>query len=246
MEDLIKKLNRAKNRLPENEKNSLSDDILDKLYTVYPFNKFEYIISHLIAKGVMDLNQYLNIRSEYLNRNKYLYLFELAPRTFGETWGQRHLMEFIPEFKVPNHQLDPNFAGEYDLWLDGIRVEVKASRAVKKKGGDTLAEKALSSNSKSKFDMNFQQLKPSCCDVFVWIAVWRDKIDYWLLSCIDVKTNESFSNQHRASQLSDTGEVVEGQIHINNGNYTSFNKYRVSISEIHDRIHSIAENLQRR
>lgn len=239
MEELIKKLNRAKNKLPKSERIDLSDEILDKLYTVYPFNKFEYIITHLISKNILTLNQYLKIRSEYLKRNRYLYLFELAPRTFGETWGQRHLMEVIPEFEVPNRVLDSNYSGEYDLWLDGIRVEVKASRAVKKKGGDTLAEKALSSQSQSKFDMNFQQLKPSCCDVFVWIAVWRDKIDYWVISSDEVQKHPLLSNQHRASQLSKTGGVMEGQIHINNGNYTNFKQYLVSIRDIHDRIKMI-------
>ena len=29
-------------------KYNLSDEVLDNLYSVYPFNKFEYIISHLI------------------------------------------------------------------------------------------------------------------------------------------------------------------------------------------------------
>ena len=127
------------------------------------------------------------------------------------------------------------------ILLNNIHVEVKASRAVKKKGGDTLANKALASNSASKFDMNFQQLKPSCCDVFIWIAVWRDKIDYWVMSSDDVQNNPLLSNQHRASQLSDSGEVVEGQIHINNGNYADFEKYRVQVREIYDKVIEIGK-----
>ena len=211
METLIKELEAYKKSLSAAEKVQLSDSVLDKLYAVYPFNKFEYTISHLIAKGVISLDEYLEMRAEYLQRNKYLHLFELAPRTFGETWGQNHLMELVPEFKIPTKRLDPTFSGEYDLLLNDIHVEVKASRAVKKVGGDTLANKALASNSTSKFDMNYQQLKPGCCDVFVWIAVWRDKIDYWVMSSEDVQNNPLLSNQHRASQLSESGEVVEGQ-----------------------------------
>lgn len=236
MEQLIKELSSFKKRLPAGDSAALDDNILDRLYAVYPFNKFEYIISHLIAKQVITLNDYLDVRAKYLTRNKYLYLFELAPRTFGETWGQRHLMELVPEFQVPNRRLDPNFTGEYDLFLDGIHVEVKASRAVKKVGGDTLANKALASNSTSKFDMNYQQLKPGCCDVFVWIAVWRDKIDYWVMSSRDVQTNPLLSNQHRASQLSESGDVVEGQIHINNVNYSDFDRYRVQVRDIYERV----------
>ena len=244
METLIEKLEAYKKSLPAEGKAQLSDSVLDKLYAVYPFNKFEYTISHLIAKNVISLDEYLEMRADYLQRNKYLHLFELAPRTFGETWGQNHLMELVPEFKIPNKRLDPTFSGEYDLLLNDIHVEVKASRAVKKVGGDTLANKALASNSASKFDMNYQQLKPSCCDVFVWIAVWRDKIDYWVMSSKDVQNNPLFSNQHRASQMSESGEVVEGQIHINNGNYADFEKYRVQVREIYDRVIEIGGGKQ--
>lgn len=241
METLIKELEAYKKSLSAAERVQLSDSVLDKLYAVYPFNKFEYTISHLIAKGVISLDEYLEMRAEYLQRNKYLHLFELAPRTFGETWGQNHLMELVPEFKIPTKRLDPTFSGEYDLLLNDIHVEVKASRAVKKVGGDTLANKALASNSTSKFDMNYQQLKPRCCDVFVWIAVWRDKIDYWVMSSEDVQNNPLLSNQHRASQLSESGEVVEGQIHINNGNYADFEKYRVQVRGIYDKVIEIGK-----
>lgn len=158
MEKLIKELDEFKKQLPKEEQVKLSDELLSKLYSVYPFNKFEYVISHLIANKVIDLKEYLRIRSEYLTRNKYLHLFEIAPRTFGETWGQQHLTELVPEFQHPSPLLDSDYEGQYDLWLEGIRVEVKASRAVKRVSGATLTEKALSSGSKAKFDMNFQQI----------------------------------------------------------------------------------------
>ncbi len=219
----------------------LNDAVLDRQYVVYPFNKVELVLTHLLAKQIITLDDYLKMRSDYLKRNKYLYLFEMAPRTFGETWGQNHLKEIVPEFKTPSKRLDPSFNGEYDLLLKDIHVEVKASRAVKKEGGSTLVSKALASNSNSKFDMNFQQLKPGCCDVFVWIAVWRDKIDYWILSSDDVKNNPLFSNQHRASQHSETGAVMEGQIHINDSNYQDFEKYRVQEDEILDKVIEIGK-----
>lgn len=241
METLIEELENRKQALSAEDKNLLSDSVLDKLYAVYPFNKFEYTISHLIAKNIITLDDYLDMRAEYLQRNKYLYLFELAPRTFGETWGQRHLMEMVPEFEIPTKKLDASFQGEYDLLLNDIHVEVKASRAVEKIGGDTLANKALASGSNAKFDMNYQQLKPGSCDVFVWIAVWRDKIDYWVLPSKDVQDSPLFSNQHRASQISDSGEVVEGQIHINNGNYKDFEPYRVQVRDIYNKIIEIGK-----
>lgn len=205
----------------------LSDQRLDDLYSVYPFNKFEYAISHLIATSTVTLSEYLNIRNEYLERNKYLYVFEItAPRTFGETWAQRHLNEVVPELKKPSCLLDATYSGEYDFWYDGIKIEVKASRAVKRKSGDSLIVKALSSDSKSRFDMNFQQIKPACCDVFVWIAVWRDKIRYWVLPSSEVANNKYYSiGQHR-------GNVGEGQLWLKETNISDFDSYEVGVRDI--------------
>ncbi len=206
---------------------NLTDERLDDLYSVYPFNKFEYVISHLIATKVISLQEYLNIRNSYLERNKYLYVFEItAPRTFGETWAQRHLNEVVPELKIPSTIYDKNYSGEYDFWYNGIKIEVKASRAVNRKSGDSLIVKALSSDSKSGFDMNFQQIKPSCCDVFVWIAVWRDKIRYWVLSSKEVVANKYYSiGQHR-------GNIGEGQLWLKDTNIEEFNKYEVGVRDI--------------
>jgi len=242
MKQLVDALNEYVLLLAADKAAAVDSAVVDKLYSVYPFNKIEYVISHLIAEGVMSLENYLELRANYMARNRYLYLFEMAPRSFGETWGERHLMELVPEFEIPRRAKDPMYAGEYDLWLDGVKVEVKASRAVRKEGGDTLAEKALPWGTSENFDMNFQQLKPGCCDVFVWIAVWRDRIDYWILPSSAVRNHPLFSNQHRASAESSTGEVFEGQIHINRANYSDFEAFRVNPREIFDRIKALREN----
>ena len=240
MKILKKKLLKfAESLTPEEQRflNNSSDTYND----VFPFNKIESIIIRLISLNVLSYDEYQEMRENYVQRNKYLPLFELAPRTFGETWGQNHLKELVPDFTVPKKDKDPTYDGEYDLLLDDIHVEVKASRVVHKKGGETLAEKALSSDSDKNFDMNFQQLKPGCCDVFVWVAVWRNKIDYWVLSSKDVQDSDLLSNQHRGASQSQDGKVVEGQIHINKGNYKEFEKYRVQEDEIAQRIREIGK-----
>ena len=233
MERLINELENKILEMKKITKNGidLSDERLDDLYSVYPFNKFEYVISHLIATNTISLDEYLEIRNSYLARNKYLYVFEItAPRTFGETWAQRHLNEVVPELKVPSKSIDPEYSGEYDFWYEGIKIEVKASRAVKRKSGDSLIIKALSSDSKFGFDMNFQQIKPSCCDVFVWIGVWRDKIRYWVLSSSEVAHNAYYSvGQHR-------GNVGEGQLWLKESNIHTFDEYEVGVRDILDAI----------
>ena len=232
LQDKIKRLKKA-----TGGRYSFDEEFLNNLYSVYPFNKFEYIISHLIANEIITLEQYLEIRNSYLERNKYLYVYEItAPRTFGETWAQRHLNEIVPELKRPSTKYDPDYSGQYDFWYEGIRIEVKASRAVNRKSGDALIHKALSSDSKYGFDMNFQQIKPSCCDVFVWIAVWRDVIRYWVLSSDDVANNKYYSSgQHR-------GNVGEGQLWLKDSNIKEFDEYEVSVRDILSAIISKSKN----
>ena len=229
MERLVEELQEQiqKMKTITGESCNLDEEFLNNLYSVYPFNKFEYIISHLIAKNIITLEQYLDIRNSYLERNKYLYVFEItAPRTFGETWAQRHLNEVVPELKRPSTLYDPDYSGQYDFWYNGIKIEVKATRAVQRKSGAPLILKALSSASKHGFDMNFQQIKPGCCDVFVWIAVWRDVIRYWVLSSDEVANNKYYSTgQHR-------GNVGEGQLWLKETNIDEFDEYEVGVRDI--------------
>ncbi|MBI1924226.1 hypothetical protein HYR99_08230, partial [Candidatus Poribacteria bacterium] len=201
---------------------------LDALVSVYPFNEYEYIISTLLGRDKLTLEEYTELREAYIDRNLYLYIFEIsAPRGFGDRWALGHLKELVPALKRPSKQWDSNYSGEYDLWLaPGIRIEVKSSRAVDAESDEPLYAKALSSDSNRPFDMNFQQLKPYCCDVFLWIAVWRDKIRYWVLSSNEVENNRYYSaGQHRGSE-------GEGQLHLNQDNLVEFDPYAVSSIEI--------------
>ena len=135
--------------------------------------------------------------------------------------------------------MDRNYSGQYDLYLDGIRIEVKASRAVDANMEAPLYVKALSSDSKRPFWMNFQQIKPDCCDVFVWIAVWRDVIRYWVLSSKEVESNRYYSkSQHR-------GNVGEGQLHIRHDNIVDFEDYGVKPNEL-ERASRMAYDRQRK
>ena len=89
-----------------------------------------------------------------------------------------------------------------------------------------MPEKALASDSEKRFMMNFQQIKADLCDVFVWIAVWRDRIRYWVLSAQEVKTNPYYSTgQHR-------GNVGEGQLHVRDDNIQDFDQYEAKPSEL--------------
>ena len=155
-------------------------------------------------------------------------------------WCKGLLKQLVPELKTQNKKLDSGYSGQYDFLLDwndskdkahSIRVEIKTSRAVDfERPDEPLCIKALASDSKRPFDMNFQQIKPKCADVFLWIAIWRDEIMYWVLSRSEVKNNKYFSKgQHR-------GNVGEGQLHLNRNNIAEFKKYEVASTQIKDAI----------
>ncbi len=195
MEQLKATLNQLIERLNEPE---LFQERLETLISVYPFNEYEFIISTLLGADILSLDEYYELRDAYLDRNLYLYLFEIsAPRNFGEQWAQGHLKTLIPDLQRPSKKLDLHYSGQYDFWLEtatgNIRIEVKASRAVDFDSDEPLYVKALSVNSSKRFDMNFQQVKPRYCDVFIWIGVWRDKIRYWVLSSDEMANNRYYS-----------------------------------------------------
>lgn len=225
MEHLQKELRRLLAALP-NDREVLNR--LQNLVSVYPFNEYEYIISTLLALDVLTLDAYHELRDDYIARNLYLYIFEISsPRGFGEAWAQGHLKELVPELKKPSKRIDKDYAGQYDFLLDErIRIEVKASRAVDAELDAPLYVKALASDSTKSFWMNFQQIKPRCCDVFVWVAVWRDVIRYWVLSSYELEANRYYSQgQHR-------GNVGEGQLHVRHDNIAEFSAYEAKPNQL--------------
>ena len=221
---------------------------LDGISSIYPFSKYEYIISVLLSKNILSFEEYLELRDDYINRNLFLHVFEIsAPRGFGDTWAFSHLLSIEPELKRPNKKIDPAYKGEYDLYLpylmENIKIEVKASRAVDRDMPDEpLYIKALSSNSQKRFLMNFQQLKPSCCDIFLWIAVYRDCVKYWVLKNTVIQQHRDFTPQHRNESTAERTkgyektEIYEGQIMITNSNIDSINDFMVESRAIRQAI----------
>ena len=83
--------------------------------------------------------------------------------------------------------------------------------------------------------MNFQQVKCACCDVFVWIAVWRDKIRYWILSSHELQHHPDYSGgQHR-------GNTGEGQLHVRQDNIKDFIQFEVASNAIADGVRAAYE-----
>lgn len=214
--------NLCKNLKPENR--LLLKARLESLKSVFPFNEYEYILMFLRDKEIITFHQYEQLREKYVSSNPYLELYGIAPRLFGEIWGHSHIMDIDNRFKKPTKQLDPAYEGQYDLWCEGVRVEVKACRAINTKKKGNLMTKALRYGYNEPFWMNYQQIKVDMADVFVFIGVWVDKIVYWVMSQDEIKGNKYLSPQHRGG--------IEQQIGITDKNIDEFDIYKVEPSKL--------------
>lgn len=210
--------------------------IVEQDQAIFPFNEYEHLICNLIERGGMSYEQYIEIRTEYISENPNLWIFEIsAPRGFGEKFAQTYVQGKCSKLKKPSKKLDPNYTGEYDLWLDGITIEVKASRAVDSDSDEPLYMKALSRHTKKRFLMNFQQLKPQCCDVFIWVAVFRDEIVLWIMNSDEVLNHPLYSKgQHRGNKGN------EGQLHVKDDNINQLSKYELKDDNIEKAIRDAA------
>lgn len=187
--------------------------------TIFPFSVENKLLAYYLSIGEITFEAYSQLIKDYCKRNKYLDLFDMAPRTYGQTWGEQHIRTLFPEFiKATKENVSseyPSFDGEFDLWLDGIRIEVKACRANSTKTGGSLASRAyLHSEAKQAgFKYHYQQLKPSCCDVFIWIGTCRDELIYWVLTSEELQKTGKLGSQHRNENTGISGiDVFEGQI----------------------------------
>jgi hypothetical protein len=211
--------------------------VVDEDRAIFPFNEFEHMLAIMIDRSGLTFDEYLEVRADYISKNPNLWIFEIsAPRGFGEKFAQTYVQGKCPKLQPPSKKLHKDYAGDYDFWLDGIRIEVKASRAVDSDSDEPLYVKALSRTSTRPFLMNFQQLKPQCCDVFIWVAVFRDVIVLWVMSSSEVRDNPAYSKgQHRGNSGN------EGQLHINQDNVSMLNKFELGGGDLEAAIRAAAK-----
>ena len=197
---------------------------LSTLKSVFPFNEYEYRLMFLFDKKMLSFEDYEELRNNYVGSHPYLDLYGLAPRVFGEVWAHKHLMDIDSRFKKPGKSIDPKYEGQYDLWVEGVKVEVQTCRAIKTKVQESIVSKALHYDDKAPFWMNFQQIKPDLCDMFVFLGVWVDRICYWLLTNDEVRNHPDLSHQHRGG--------IEYQIGVTQKNLRQFDRYLVKPADL--------------
>lgn len=232
------------NRLSQLEKNEMIQKLYDLKDVVYPFSDYELIISNLLWMDKMSLWEYEIMRDDYMMRNRHLDKFQMAGKSVWK-WAEDIMIDWGYWLKKPNKKIDSNYSQQtsYDAYMEYdnriIRIEIKASR-VTESWNDTeyFIDKALFSDSKKPFWMNFQQLKPQYSDVFVFIAIYRDQLKYWILSSDEVKNyglDESHIGRFSPWQHSwNAGN--EWQLHIRESNIGDFDLYLVNQNQIKDKI----------
>ena len=96
--------------------------------------------------------------------------------------------------------------------------------------------------------MNFQQLKPKYCDVFIWIAVWLDDIDIWVIPSNKIRQRNEGDKRRKPKESivredgsilmgvqhagGKGGAVEEGQIFVNNKHFFDLDVYKVTLDNL--------------
>lgn len=75
MEQLENELDLLIRKLKNSEKFSSE---IDTIQNVYPFNRYEYILIRLVEEKILTYEDYLDLRNDYINRNLFLYVFEIS------------------------------------------------------------------------------------------------------------------------------------------------------------------------
>ena len=203
---------------------SLKLNDADKSRIENDFGETDYFVKWLLAK-VLSANPSDNVLDAYeafVEENKYLFTAKMSPREFGETWAEGFVLEKNPNLKKSG-------VSEYDLTnkAEDVRIEVKAKRVATPSGGGSMADrmKKFEDTDDEKYKLNFQQVKPLCCDYFILMAVYLDRVRAWLVPSIDVldKSKFSFSRQHRG------GDGTEGQLWITP---SKLSKYECNVEDI--------------
>lgn len=65
---------------------------------LYPFSRESRILAYLMSLGEITYDEYAKLDEDYCNRNQFLELFDMAPRTYGQTWGEEYIRKLFPQF----------------------------------------------------------------------------------------------------------------------------------------------------
>lgn len=142
----------------------------------------QYIPQDILMENIIDTN--------FPNYN----LYTLA---VGRKYG------YVIEKKIVNERFNdttPSTTTEYDATCNGLRIEVKSTRALcnnaKKREELELEfweDAASIDNKKAKWASNWQQVKPTYCDYFIFHVLYKDASRYFVVPsrCIASRVDDN-------------------------------------------------------
>lgn len=182
-----------------------------------PLGETVNFAAYLIERGWLKYEDFVKLQKSFLERNTNLNIFKMSDTSFGVKWGQAHIFALSDKFLKPEKGQD-----HHDAVLDGLKIEIKASRAVERGSRLPLSEKALRYDDQRPFTMNFNHIFLDEADVFLFIGVWLDRICYWVLTNEELVSLPNYFNKYQ----------TEYQMAITEGNIKSFEKYRCEQAEL--------------
>ncbi len=159
----------------------------------------------------------------------YRKLADLSPRVFGK-WGENYVKEIIGDSAKYPSEVDENFDGTYDLALvlkngDFIRVEVKSTRAINTElESENIPEYEKMASKEDSFKLHFQHIKPNFADLFIFVVVWKDMIEFYLM----LRKELLKMNLERQTRDND----IERQLFFYKYNYDELERYMISENEL--------------
>ena len=185
---------------------ALKEEDIKNIRNLVPFLEIETsLFVYLATTKRITFEDYQKFATQFQKSNPYLPLYDLSPRTFGQNWGEEKIRSLFPDFiKATKKNLkakDPSFSGEYDLWLDGIKVEVKACRA-NKPGAEALKERAYSLEEAQKSNLTSKE----------------------------IQTVRKFSTQHR-TETKGKDDIYEGQVFLTEKDLAPYQTEETKIEE---------------
>ena len=210
----------------EKNSSSLAKEKKDELEMLFGEKNFEkkFLVTKILSQSPDD--DILKIYEKYNEDNKFIFTADMAPREFGETWAEGFIIEHNPDFVKSGTSLY-----DIDHIATGKKIEVKATRVTNGKSGGKLKErmKSIKNKDDAKDKLNFEQVKPGCCDFFVFLAVYRDGTRSWVIPSGDILNGDKikFTRQHRG------GDGSEGQVWVIPNKIKA---YECDINNIYNRI----------
>ena len=221
-----KKLSLRINKISDNLDNSRLKHTQKELGDL--LDKDEVALSILYYQNIITKDEINDIMKDDRNNKKYLDFYR--QRRGSGYYAEKYLISNF-SFKKPSKSLDPNMSpSQYDLWLDGIKIEVKATTIFEKEKivskNEPLEIRAAHSSSNTWNNGVFAKIYPEKSDVIIFMVIFRNEILYYVLP-----SKELYNLSELKSYLGDSFIIT-----VNNKFLEKIKKYEANENNLVEKV----------